>query len=233
MLKQRSLEKEILDLGPNYYTAAEYRDCMETLFRIEQFFGFFSDTVSLLKKLPASTSLLDFGCGGGLSLLNLHAIFPQMQLLGVDIAPEAIQLANAIKNNRLNHSADSHHINFKVEKTPIQFPEKSVDVILATLVCHHLNSAELIFFLQQAKQAARKMIILNDLHRDILSYWGYALLCPLLFRNRIATHDGLISIKRGFIRSEWQTLFQQADIKNYQIYWRFPFRWQIIINLGE
>jgi 2-polyprenyl-3-methyl-5-hydroxy-6-metoxy-1,4-benzoquinol methylase len=233
MLKQRSLEREILDLGPNYYTVDEYRDCMEKLFRIDQFFGFFDDTVSLLKKMPESASLIDFGCGGGLFLLHLHAVFPNMRLLGVDIVPEAIQLANALKKKWLNHAEDSHNINFQLEKAPIRFSKKSVDVILATLVCHHLNNAELVFFLQQAQSTARKMIILNDLHRHLWSCWGYALLCPLLFRNRIAIHDGLISIKRGFIRSEWQSLLQQAGIKNYQINWRFPFRWQIIIDMRE
>jgi len=105
-------------------------------------------------------------------------------------------------------------------------------VILVTLVCHHLSDDQLVIFLKQAYINARQAIIINDLHRHRLSQWLYACLSPILFQNRLITHDGIISIKRGFIRSEWERLLKKADIPHYQIKWQFPFRWSILLPKG-
>jgi hypothetical protein len=35
---------------------------------------------------------------------------------------------------------------------------------------------------------------------------------------------------RGFRRKEWIRIFETAGIKNYQIRWKWAFRWQIIIK---
>ena len=45
------------------------------------------------------------------------------------------------------------------------------------------------------------------------------------------SHDELVmSVMRGFRRKEWIRIFEAAGIKDYQIRWKWAFRWQIIIK---
>ncbi len=226
-MKNRSKEKELIDLGPSFYTPQEYADCLKKLFRVNTLLGFFSSTVKTLKCFPDDSSLVDVGCGGGLFLLNLSKHYPKMKLMGIDVSENAILLA-ADELMRAGQSAGE--IQFHLQKPgTLELPKDSVDIVLTTLVCHHMDDEDLIPFLQNAWQAARVAVIINDLHRHALAYWLYKKISPRLFRNRLITHDGLISIQRGFTRAEWLCLLKQANISNYQIKWGFPFRWRVIL----
>lgn len=233
MLTKRSKEKELLDLGPKYYTSTEYRQCLKTLFKVNQLLGFFKHTVNLLKRFPKANLLVDIGCGGGLFLLNLQRYYPELQMIGMDISEEAIQVAQ----NELAHwkqQIPQSKIDFQHQtEAELNLAKSSVDVILVTLVCHHLEDNELIHFLKKANEVARQAIIINDLHRHPVAYWLYRLVAPLLFRNRLITHDGLISIQRSFTRKELKYFLQEANIKHYRISWHFPFRWIVLIMKNQ
>lgn len=222
MLTNRSTEKELLDLGPAYYTPEEFSHCQELFFRINKLSGILNSTSRLLKKFPKTASVVDVGCGGGLFLSALGKQHNQMTFLGIDISQEAITLADKISKRR--------NVNFKhSEVADLHLPENSVDVILATLVCHHMSDAEIIAFLQSALSATRCAVIINDLHRHLLAELIYRLISPLLFNNRLTINDGRISIKRSFIYADWKKFLAKACIKHYQIKWHFPFRWQVVL----
>lgn len=229
MVTKRSKEKELMDLGPDFYTPEEYKQCLKILFKINKLLGFFKQTVKLLKYFPQDIVLADVGCGGGLFLLHLNKYYPKMQMLGVDISEEAIKVAQ----NELDdwqQKNGSINVAFQLQQQPeLEITPQSVDIILLTLVCHHLEDEELIEFLKKVNNTVRKAFIINDLHRNLLAYWLYKMSSTLLFRNRLITHDGLISIQRSFTRKELHYLLKQANIKNYQIKWHFPFRWSILV----
>jgi 2-polyprenyl-3-methyl-5-hydroxy-6-metoxy-1,4-benzoquinol methylase len=226
-MQHRSYQKELIDLGPDYYTAAEYEHCLRMLFRVNRLFGFLSSTRHILKKYALRGTVVDVGCGGGLGVLALGRQFPELQFTGVDISEEAIRLA---KRTLASQAVTVPNVSFQLLTKPeFEQPPNSVDVVLATLLCHHLTNDELLIFLQKTLQAARQAVILNDLHRHPLAYACYRVLSPLLFRNRLITHDGLLSIRRGFTRREWVALLKQANITHYQIKWGFPFRWRVVL----
>ena len=229
MFTKRSKEKELMDLGHDYYTPEEYADCLSKLFKVNKLLGFFRHTVKLLQRFPQDIVLADMGCGGGLFLLNLNRYYPAMQMLGIDISAEAIRLAQ----NELTHWQKNNlsvNVEFHLQnQAEIELKKNAVDIVMATLVCHHLDDDELIVFLQKAYDAARLGLIINELHRHRLAYWFYKRLSPLLFRNRLITHDGLLSIQKSFTRKELQRLLQQANINSFQIKWHFPFRWSILV----
>ncbi len=229
MFIERSQEKELLDLGSEYYSPNEYTECLKKLFHVNKLFGFFQSTVKVLNHFSKESTLLDVGCGGGLFILHLSKLFPSMRMLGTDISTAAITDAERSLHQWQKKKPDIQ-VFFQLQKqAQLNIAKNSFDIILATLVCHHIDNEELITFLKQAYLAANKAVIINDLHRHRLAYWLYGLLSPLLFRNRLITHDGLISIRRGFTRKEWQFLLQKADIQNYQLKWCFPFRWKLIL----
>ncbi|HBI21437.1 MAG TPA: methyltransferase [Legionella sp.] len=228
-MKNRSTEKELIDLGPSFYTQDEYADCLKKLFKINQLLGLFRQTVHSLARFPKDVSVLDIGCGGGLFLLHLSQHYPNMQLLGMDISATAIGLAQQELADWKNKHANIQ-VAFQLQQdTALALPRASVDIVLTTLVCHHMDDDALILFLQHAYQAARKAVIINDLHRHALAYWCYKIISPCLFRNRLITHDGLISIARSFTRADWHRLLKQANIRHYQIKWGFPFRWRVVL----
>jgi 2-polyprenyl-3-methyl-5-hydroxy-6-metoxy-1,4-benzoquinol methylase len=229
MFAERSQEKELMDLGPEYYNLNEYKDCLRKLFKVNKIFGFFYSTVKTLNFFSKESSVLDVGCGGGLFLLHLSQYYPHMQLRGMDISAIAIEEAQLALQSWQKINPNTH-VSFQLqEQTQLKLEKNSVDVILLTLVCHHIENHDLVIFLQKACAASRKAVIINELHRHRLAYWLYGITSPLLFKNKMITYDGLISIKRGFTRVEWQQLLQKAGIKNYQLKWCFPFRWKLIL----
>lgn len=227
MLLQRSQEKEILDLGPEHYTSEEFKHCQKNLFQVNKFLGCFNGTAKLLKKLPQTSTITDVGCGGGLFILNLSKLFPKMKFNGIDISSEAIDMAI---NEKEKFESGAINVTFKyMSNTSLDYKENSVDIILATMVCHHMSNKEMVLFIKQAIHTVKNQVIINDLHRNSIAYWFYRIFSPIMFRDRLITHDGLISIKRGFIRPELKKILREAGINNYQIKWCFPFRWRIII----
>ncbi len=230
MLVKRSLEKEILDGGPGSYNIEDYKLCMKKLFIVNKLFGYFRASKRALKQFSSVSSVLDVGCGGGLFLLNLHKVFPKMSMLGIDISTDAINLAQE-ELQQWKRKFPNSQVTFQLQtEKSLQISTQPFDVVFATLVCHHLTDDELIIFLQESNSIARQAVVINDLHRHYLAYYLYKFLSPILFRNKLITHDGLISIRRGFTRNEWIGLLQKANIQRYQIKWGFPFRWQIIIQ---
>lgn len=223
LLRERSKEKELLDLGEAHYSLSEYIDCQKILFKINKLLGFFSYTRGVLKQLQPS-SVLDVGCGGGLFILNLSHYFPQTHFTGSDIAPDAIKMAKE-ESERFQHNNVSFNLQ---QQLKLNLSENEVDIILATLVCHHIEDKELGNFFQEALRISRKAVLINDLHRHIIPYFFYKLFSPL-FGNRLINHDGLISIKRGFTRKDWLLLLKQANIEHFTIKWRFPFCWSVIL----
>jgi SAM-dependent methyltransferase len=230
MLTNRSTTKELIDLGPDFFSDEEYNECLGQLFIINKLVGFFRHTVNLLTYFPKNASVIDIGCGSGLFLLHLSQYFPDMSMIGLDISPAAIAFAKAQrkqwfkKNSQLN-------VDFQLQSSDsLTLPANSVDIIITTLVCHHLDDETLVTFLQQTLYTARLAVIINDLHRHIIAYWFYKIVSPLYTRNRLINHDGLLSIKRGFTRIELKRLLKKAGIHHYQISWGFPFRWTIILR---
>lgn len=221
MTKARSTEKELLDLGPGFYSEAEYQDCMRKLFSVNKLLGIFRSTRIFLKRFSAHSSVLDVGCGNGLLALHLSRKFPNMQFQGVDISDDAIKQANIEKEK----FPLSENISFYIKETDLS----SADIVMTTLVCHHLEDDQLVLFLREMYDVARQAVIIHDLHRHRLAEFFYGFLSPLLFRNHLITHDGLISIRRSFKRQDWQQLLEKSGITHYQIKWCFPFRWRVIL----
>jgi 2-polyprenyl-3-methyl-5-hydroxy-6-metoxy-1,4-benzoquinol methylase len=226
---KRSYQVEIMDLGEQYYSQQEYEECLKILFKINKFMGIFNDTLKILKKFPANSTVLDIGCGGGLFLLHLNNHFPKMKCVGMDISESGIKLARKELGAWREKNPDIN-IEFHLqEQKELNLPQDSVDLILTTLVCHHIQDKDLIVFFKNAVNAAKKGVIINDLQRSRIAYWFYWCFASLLFHNRLITHDGLVSIKRSFTRKELHHLLKQADINHYQIKWRFPFRWSVFL----
>lgn len=232
MLTTRSLQKEWIDLGPSHYTLDEYRDCLIKLDQVGRFLGGDRASWWAFNQLPTTPqSILDVGCGGGLFTMRLAEHYPQAHVIGIDLSPEAIAFAQLqAKQTALKN------VSFLIpESAELHYPAKSFDIVTSTLVCHHLTDQELIHFLKHSYRIAKQAVILNDLHRHVLALGGFACLSPLLFFNRLITHDGLLSIRRAFKYADWVRYLQEAGIPldHCSITWHWAFRWIVMIHCKE
>lgn len=234
MWHTRSFEKEILDLGPEHYTPEEYNDCMIKLDRIGRWLGGDAATFSALKKIePSPTSILDVGCGGGLFTIRMAEKYPKAKVVGIDINPQAIDFA---KHKLATMDNPPKNVAFEWrQEGNLNEPDKSFDVVMSTLVCHHLNDEQLIDFLFKARQVAKQKVIINDLHRHPLALGLFKIVSPLFFQNRLVLADGQLSIRRAFTREEWNHYIKQVSDRpfNYSISWYWAFRWIVELDAGS
>lgn len=228
-LSKRSSQTEIIDQEPNEhtYTLKEYIDCLEKLDRIGRWLGGDRANLKSLSKMAVNpSSIIDIGCGGGLFDIRLEKKFPEAHIIGIDLNPYAIQFANTRKPSGCK-------VDFELrELKELNEPHKSYDVVISTLVCHHIPEDELVNFISQACQVAKCKVILNDLHRHPLAWLLFKWIAPIFFRNRLVLHDGLISVERSFKRKDWIRYLEKAKIdkSRYRITWYWAFRWIVEID---
>lgn len=231
-LSDRSHQKELLDLGEPFYTPSEYEHCLGELDRVGRYLGGDRATLGAFNQLQKEpTSIVDFGCGGGGFTIRLAKRYPKARVIGYDISEKAIDYAQKQKT-----TAGLRNIEWLIPSSmDLECLPKQCDVITTTLVCHHLSDEELVEFLKVAYRRASQAIIINDVHRSPIATFGYGLIAPVLFRNRLITHDGLLSIKRGFIRRDWDAYLKAAGIPldRCKISWHWAFRWIVRINTHE
>jgi 2-polyprenyl-3-methyl-5-hydroxy-6-metoxy-1,4-benzoquinol methylase len=163
--------------------------------------------------------LLDVGFGHG-DMLRAIARWARRrgvaaELVGVDLNDKSLAAAEAA--------------------TPAQMPiayrigdyaemEGPFDVIVSSLVAHHMSEEELVRFLRYMDGHATRGWMVNDLHRHRLAHLGYPLLARMLGVHRIVREDGRLSIARSFRPADWRRILEQAGVEGARIVRRFPFR---------
>jgi 2-polyprenyl-3-methyl-5-hydroxy-6-metoxy-1,4-benzoquinol methylase len=100
------------------------------------------------------------------------------------------------------------------------------DVVVSSLVAHHMSDGQLHAFLRFMEAQARIGWLVNDLHRHAFAYHGFPLLGAALRWHPIVRADGRLSIARSFRRDEWRAILDEAGIAPgaARIARRFPFR---------
>ena len=73
-------------------------------------------------------------------------------------------------------------------------------------------------------------VVINDLHRHWLAYHSIKWLTRLLGGSYLVRHDAPLSVARAFRRADWVALLARAGITQYELRWRWAFRWQVILR---
>ena len=86
------------------------------------------------KVLPNATDLkvLEAGCGSGTFGKKILELYPTLQVTGVDITPEMVELANTRRNNLKNYNA----IVGDLENKDL-FDSEIFDFIICPFILHH------------------------------------------------------------------------------------------------
>lgn len=165
---------------------------------------------SLLPFLRAGElSLLDIGTGSGETLRRLvrwtrgrgHAT----RATALDNHPDALAVARA-------HVPDLTLV--RGDMCSLPFADASFDVVLATLVLHHLPDPLQVVALREMARVARRAVLVAELERAPLHWLGARLLAGTVWRaNPLTRHDGPVSVRRGYTPPEMDELAIQAGLR--------------------
>ena len=182
----------------------------------------------LLKKTLNSRQvhwhICEIGCGGGDNLRVLSAWCNKNKLqatfTGIDINPNCIAYAKSVQANLNVRFIESNYRNVQFDTKP--------DIIYSSLFCHHFTDSELIYMLRWMQEHATTGFFINDLHRHPLAYHAIKMITFVFSSSRLVKHDAPLSVKRGFRKNEWISLFGKAGVHPINIRWQWAFRWLIV-----
>lgn len=97
------------------------------------------------------------------------------------------------------------------ETLPVR--SRAVDVVIASLVLHHLPRTRVVPFLRSLDRIARLGVVVSDLQRSVVARYGLRLAAALLDFHPATRYDGLVSLRRGFTRRELEDLLAAAGIR--------------------
>jgi 2-polyprenyl-3-methyl-5-hydroxy-6-metoxy-1,4-benzoquinol methylase len=211
----------------------ELRVALDQIARINQLLGGNKVTLEGIKKVIPSNktetiTIADIGCGNG-DMLRMLSDFAQknkldFKLIGIDANEFTINYAKKL-------SVAYPNIDYQcVDIFSEDFKTLKFDIILCTLTLHHFTNEQILNIITTFRDNAKTGIIINDLHRSKLAYRLFELICFIFKLNRMSRQDGLISILRGFKKNELEEFSKKLNLKNYNINWKWAFRYQWIIT---
>ena len=227
--RRRSHEQEWLDRDD--IDPAELRAVLRDLARFNTAFFGHSPILKWLGQVlgrernGSGPTILDVGCGYGDLLRAIRRWSNKRNLkptlLGVDLNPETIRIAREVTDQ-------ADQIDFAVMDVFDLPPGRRFDIIVSSLVAHHLSDEKLRDFLVLLERASTQGWLIYDLQRHRLLYEVIGAASRLARLHPMVTKDGQISVMRSLTRKEWIDRIAAAGIalSDVKIRW-FLFRFVI------
>jgi 2-polyprenyl-3-methyl-5-hydroxy-6-metoxy-1,4-benzoquinol methylase len=168
-------------------------------------------------------TILDVGFGAGDMLRSIAAMLQKMgrpaRLIGIDLNWRSEAVARAA-------TPAGFDIEWRTGDAFAWPADDRPDLVISSLVTHHMDDAEIVRFLAWMEATARCGWFVNDLHRHAVAWYGFHAMATLARWHPFVRHDGPLSIARSFRRGDWQALLDKAGVVPVAaIHWRFPFRY--------
>ncbi|GAC1463707.1 MAG: hypothetical protein NVSMB9_01470 [Isosphaeraceae bacterium] len=163
----------------------------------------------------SSISLLDVGSGSGdipralCERLSLDTVRGEAWVLDRD--PTAVSLARG--SGLIVVRGDALHL---------PFANRSFDFVAAVKFAHHFEGCKLTRLLTEMARVARHRVVVLDLQRHWLAYYGFIIWSRIFTKNRLVRHDGPLSVLRGFTARELESLGAEVP----------AFQWTVRTYLG-
>ena len=210
------------------------RACLQNLALVNRLTLSYRPTLAFLARVTQALGrrhpplhILDVGSGYGDTLRVIHGWARRRRipvtLTGIDLNPNATRAAReATAATRIPAGAITWLAGDALT-TALPHPP---DLIISSLLTHHLTDGELVDFLRWMDGTAQLGWFINDLERQPVPALLFGLLARTLRWHPFVQHDGPVSFRRAFRTSDWQRLLIAAGISPADIRIRptFPAR---------
>jgi SAM-dependent methyltransferase len=99
----------------------------------------------------------------------------------------------------------------------IPIPDASIDVVTAVKFAHHFHGPALQRLVSEMARVASHRVIVLDIRRHWLAYWGFVAWSRVFTQNRLVRNDGPLSVLRGFTGPELLDVANGLDAFSWQV----------------
>lgn len=229
---RRSDEKEMMDLPgiPRDLLVEDLRN----LRRINRYLGGYRGIMKGLRGVVARKkmrrfTLLDVGTGSGdiPKQIVQWARRKGVQARIVAVEPDPVTAREAVIQTQM--FPEIRIVQGNGLAPP--FKPASFDFVLSSQLLHHFSEDKIVFLLRSWSRLARQSILVSDLVRDPLAYWGIRIVTKLFTRNEMTRFDAPLSVRKALTLKEWRKLFGEAAVGPFRVSPIFPYRQLTIISL--
>jgi 2-polyprenyl-3-methyl-5-hydroxy-6-metoxy-1,4-benzoquinol methylase len=216
--------RELPELMDGDCSYEDFRSCLRSLEQVNRWLLGYRPTMAWLKRLPHGlrdpVHIVDVGSGGG-DLLRQIAGWARrrgiaVQLTGIDLNPYAARAAAESTPKELR-------IAWVTGDALVYRPEKPVDIVVSSLMAHHLEDEEIVELLRWMEATAQVGWFINDLERSEWSCRMFGWVVGMVEWHRFVRHDGPVSFRRAFREKDWVRLLAAAEVTREAVtveHWR-------------
>lgn len=222
MLAHRAIAEELMDADdlPAETYAAVMRDLatVNTVTMARRPTIAFLDRIVRRKRQPLKILDVGFGDGDMLRAIARWSVRRKVPvtLVGIDLNPRSAPAARA-------DTPPDMTIDWRTGDYA-DLAGEGWDIVLSSLVAHHMTHEQLVVFLRFMDKEARAGWLINDLHRHGFAWLGFPLLATIARWHPIVRHDGRLSVARSYRPDEWPPILAEACVSNARSFRAFPFR---------
>jgi 2-polyprenyl-3-methyl-5-hydroxy-6-metoxy-1,4-benzoquinol methylase len=171
---------------------------------------------------------LDLATGGGDTPIELDRRARRaglnLEIQGCDINPQAVDYA---QKQAIAHNAN---VRFFVLDAVHEVLPSDYDVLTCSLFLHHLDETDAIALLRRMGDAARRLVLVDDLIRSRCGYLMAVAGCRLFSGCRVVHVDGPISVAGAFTPGEALSLAERAGLQGATLTRHWPQRYLLTWN---
>lgn len=207
----------------------ELQACLRDLARVNGVTGGYRPTLAFLDRVLAGRTatngriaaapmeVLDIGFGYGDMLRTVrrwaHDRGVPVRLTGIELQPWAAQVAADADQRSGVPAGEIRWLAGDI----FRYEGVRPDVVINSLVMHHLRDPEIVDMLRWMEGSARLGWFVNDLERAERPYRWYGVLAQIMRWHPYVRHDGPVSFRRAFRPDDWERLLQQAGVSGARV----------------
>ena len=146
------------------------------------------------------------GCDVGEALMRRR----QCRVVSLDMNPRGLKLAEVTTP-------------LVGDALQLPFADNTFDAVICSLFFHHLTNSECVSVLREMWRVARRIVIVNDLHRNRVAHASIRILSALFSRSTMFRNDAAASVRRAFRPTELRDVASKAGVPA-RVYRSFPYR---------
>jgi ubiquinone/menaquinone biosynthesis C-methylase UbiE len=206
---KRTVIPELLDTDAG--SPAEIAASLADLRMVNRWFGGAGAMCDLVRRVARLTarkelSLLDVGGASG----DVPARITRQ------LAREGVRVSFVVLDRSAAH-LNGTQPSIAGDALLLPFRDGSFDVVVSSLVVHHLEPSQLVEFINEALRTARLAVLVNDLSRGYLhlalTYAGF-----IFYRSRLTRHDAPASVRRAYTAGELRELLEKTSAAAVEVY---------------